>query len=114
MNDKIKQLPTQSNELSEFYKEYLEWVDAGVPEHQYFVTFTGLCSNFGYFAQYHGARDYTAFSEEMIKQFVDAGLNERYPFNRDYSGYNIEVYSDSIHLNPKRIAFVRERANGNV
>lgn len=101
---------TMSEELKEFYKQLIAWIDANLPEHEYFVTYVGLCSNFSFFAQHHGAYDYSHFTQEMVDQFVAAGLDPRYPFNRDYSGYNTESTNDICYLNPKRIAFVRENA----
>lgn len=52
------------------------------------------------------ARD---LSNEMVRQFKDAGLNIYYPFNRGSGEYDFECWQEICRDNPDRRAWVEAR-----
>lgn len=98
----------QSQQLTEFYKAYLAWVEAGAPEDdgQLLTRNVGLCTNLALFCEFaHEVPDY-----ELEQQFRDAGLSVFYPFNGSSAQYRQEKHAGTCHLNEKRIAWVRKHA----
>lgn len=105
---------SQSYTLSQFYAEYLAWVDAGAYDHPVFDCDSGLCLQLDRHIKATGG-SYTA-TDEMEKQFVNAGLCDVLPFNGGYLAGNgnlgryIEECKDHVcHINEERIAWVRNR-----
>lgn len=99
----------QSDTLTEFYRAYLAWVEAGTPKHPHFARCWGLCCNL---ADYYGGTTRASLSaaDEMRMQFRQAGLDEELPFN-PYPGsrkYTEESLAYQCHLNPHRIQWVRD------
>lgn len=100
----------QGRILTEFYRSYLAWFEAGSPDGTYSKS-DGLCLALEYFLGTKGlcggdaaaARQY-----EMKRQFVDAGLNPIFPFEDAVDYFE----RDDLHLNPKRIEWVRSHAKG--
>lgn len=91
----------QSDNLTKFYRAYLAWVDAGAITPQ-FSTHWGLCSAASFFC----ADDIRG---ELKRQFVLAFGDSEYPFGGRES-YRRDSDHDEIHLNPARMAWVREHA----
>lgn len=99
----------QSKELTQFYREYLKWVDSGASRNLPFDPGFGLCANL-----YEHLVDTTIYPEvlgEMTMQFSDAGLNDIHPFNDDILTYISDREAATHHLNPKRIQWVRDHIN---
>lgn len=102
-----------SDELKAFYRAYLAWLEAGAPEGMPFLRGLGLCSSVPDVVTRAYSYD---VRQEMKRQFREAGLNSTLPFNshpgatEDLPNYGDECNSGACHLNPKRIAWVREHA----
>lgn len=99
----------QSDTLTEFYRAYLAWINAGAyMGHPKFVRYAGLCCNLAnYFGGYSlGLRA----ADEMCEQFRQAGLDAELPFNLypDSRPYSDESLKDLCHTNPYRIQWVKD------
>lgn len=95
-----------SETLKAFYQAYLEWVESGAPDGLPFERHAGLCYNLRHCFIYP-----TGLNEalrEMEGQFIEAGLDESFPFGRD--NFYKRLYGDSQHKDRKRIAWVRKHA----
>lgn len=105
----------QSDELTAFYQDYLAWVEAGAVEVDSdlygYSRGSGLCSSLSNFCWRHEYYQYV-FHHEMKKQFEDAGLSSKIPFNSNIGEYSTESIDDTIHLNPKRITWVKDHTKG--
>lgn len=109
----------QSDELTAFYQAYLAWLNADAPETDVFGTNaygfargSGLCANLRYFCFHHKCYGHhTVYVAEMLNQFVEAGLDKQYPFNRyskDENSMSIEIRQNTCHINPKRVQWVND------
>lgn len=107
----------QSDELTAFYQAYRDWLNAGANETTNdannpfgFFRGVGLCGNLRLFCFQHSCYGHhTIYVAEMIKQFVDAGLDKQYPFNsysKDENSMSIEMRQDTCHINSKRVQWV--------
>ena len=95
--------------LTDFYRDYAAWLDAGAPNGDVFRQSRGLCTCLSRWCAENGVTEY--LNVDMNLQFVSANLDTIYPFNGgDHLGYAMEVRKNSCHLNPERIAWVREHA----
>jgi hypothetical protein len=99
----------QSPELTEFYRAYAKWLDVGAPEGDPFTRMCGLCSNLADFLVQRRITYAGKFQKELSRQFKQADLRIDYPFGGE-TVYFREQTHDTMHLNPQRIAWVRERA----
>lgn len=97
----------QSDNLTKFYRAYLAWATDGAPIGNIYNFFAscGLCYNSRLFANWQDR----SIRDEMIGQFIDAGLDAETPFNVSRS-YANDTTAKSHHLNTKRMAWVREHA----
>lgn len=93
-----------SKELYTFFKEWLEWADAGGKEHNVFVTACGLCSNFNEWMLLRG-RDGCGEELEILLDYTF--FDTIYPFGK--AEYRITALNGTQHKCPKRLAFVREQ-----
>ncbi len=100
--------------LLEFYTEYLKWVDSGTEKGFPFETHEGLCSSLERYLTSRGLdfNECDKVVKIMAGQFIEAGLNSFYPFNTDKAEYQDECEENSVHLNPARIQWVRDRVAG--
>jgi hypothetical protein len=109
---------SQSDELTAFYQAYVDWLDVGAPETVLhpknpfeFLRGVGLCGNLRLFCFQHSCYGHhTMYAGEMIRQFVEAGLDKQYPFNRyskDENSMSIEMRQDTCHINPKRLQWAK-------
>lgn len=98
------------NQLSEFYKAYSDWIDAGAPESEPFSRRSGLCGSIFLYAAMNGypVSERSALLLVMRVQFIKAGLNRDYPFNSQEKPYLVESARGLIHTNSDRIAWVRK------
>lgn len=97
-----------SEALKEFYAAYAEWLDAGAPQAKPFVRNNGLCLNLLLKMPLPYEETNAAF-EEMSEQFHEAGLDTLFPFDTREEYHTC----DNMHLNPRRIAWVRAHAEEN-
>ena len=114
----------QSKELTNFYRAYLNWLNAGAPiANEYdFKRTHGICCCITEFIEVEYAHkqenDHRKIISKMIdeiqSQFLLAGLEKWLPFNKfgDVDGidYLYEVLNGTCHLNPKRIQWVKGHA----
>lgn len=104
---------SQSSLLSDFYRDYLAWVDSGAPEHPVFDRNSGLCLQLDMYVSYV---DIEVYANDFESQLVEAGLCEAFPFNGGYKygdttalkDYTNECRSHACHLNEARIQWVRD------
>lgn len=100
----------QSQSLTNFYNAYAEWLEANAPEHPVFDRGSGLCLQLLRYCIDFGvdvdARH--AHMDEFTEQLTQAGLCDRYPFDIDDQSYLSSSRRMTCHLNPNRIAWVRE------
>lgn len=103
----------QSQYLTDFYREYLAWVDAGAGDHPAFNRSAGLCLNLVHHARWLNIDHEGRFLDEMEAQFEQGGLNKVYPFNLgEYSvarqSYLDECRLKSCYTNEARLKWVRQ------
>lgn len=105
----------QSPELTEFYRVYYAWVMTMMYGSQInpfgFKTNTGLCGALRTFCK---GKDFTAdqyrkMDDEMTIQFKEAGLSWLFPFD-DGLSYSVANAENTMHLNKKRMNWVKEHA----
>lgn len=90
--------------IKEFCIAYLAWVEAGAPDDTPFSRRHGLCANYNYFCRDpYDYGDYKAWDE--INDLVGGD----YPFGGKDTFYE-EVDKNTTHLNPARLAWVKEHA----
>lgn len=105
----------QSELLSEFYRAYAWWLDAGAPLDMGFYRNHGLCNSLRVWANRNAQLGYKNLHDELIEQFRQAGLDTHYPFNcGDRIYYLIECgdrnFNPRCHINEQRIKWVRDYA----
>lgn len=97
------------NQLSEFYKAYSDWIDAGAHGGEPFSRRVGLCASLCEYLREEGI----TFKERemalllMKSQFTKAGLSRDYPFNNADNSYYLESIDGKIHANKNRVAWVK-------
>lgn len=99
----------QSELLTQFYKDYLAWLNAGAPIGKIFTRSAGLCHNL---SQWAGL--FPEAFEDLIDELQDQ-LEEDYgesdfPFNNcdwPHEYYKHECAQRHTHLNEHRIAWVK-------
>ena len=97
--------------LREFLSAWIEWVDAGAAANDPFERGYGLCSNLHKWALQNCTGPYSqvkALVAELKETFVSDGLDDSYPFCSEWQ-YGEEVDTDTMHLNPARIQWVRSK-----
>lgn len=104
--------PKQSDLLTQFYRAYAGWLEAGAPERIIFSRSHGLCTNLVNWAR---ATDLDLYDRlrvnmEMRQQFRAARRDESYPFDGHPESYTQTVMEDRCYLNEHRIKWVREHA----
>ena len=96
-----------SSALLQFYKEWLAFAEG---ENQYnhpiFEVRCGLCSNALWWEEEHDMS--FLIRQEMIRQFVQAGLDTGYPFGGE-NRYIHDAATMSAIRNPMRLAWVKAR-----
>lgn len=97
----------QSAELTRFYQDWLAWAEAPRGEHQpiVFNRSAGLCGSLSLWC-YYTREDTYSIRGEMIRQFLDAGLNVLYPFGNNDT-YNFQSNMGTMHECPIRLEWVR-------
>lgn len=92
-----------SKELYTFFKEWLEWAEAGGDEHGVFYKHEGLCSSLESWYDYK----WLACLYELSSLLEYSGLDINYPFGKE--DYVRRLRNDTQHECPLRLAFVREQ-----
>ncbi|ELW9329501.1 hypothetical protein SIO49_002495 [Citrobacter freundii] len=99
------------NMLHKFYVSYAAWLDGGAIGGD-FVRNSGLCGNLFDYCEGHLRISPSNYLFEIHRQFARAGLDRNLPFNFSARDYDREKNAHACHLNPARIAWVRDRAAG--
>lgn len=94
----------QSSKLTQFYRAYQAWLDAGAPQHQPFYREVGLCENLGKYLHYSEPD----ILDEMLEQFRKRLKKIKYPFNKNGEDYMAEACGLKSYLNKKRLEWVKE------
>ncbi|AHI60064.1 hypothetical protein Ea92_07 [Erwinia phage Ea9-2] len=100
--------------LIEFYKSYAEWLIKGAPNNMPYERHSGLCRALDTFCMRRGmdTLDRYRLGDQQKKLFVDAGLNESFPFhNGDLNQYHYETILGTCHQNVQRVNWVHAHAN---
>lgn len=97
------------NQLSEFYKAYSDWIDAGAPEGKPFSRNCGICVSLTLHLKQMGLtpKEREQARKLMRAQFIKAGLSRDYPFNNAENSYYVECINGTIHTNKNRVAWVK-------
>ena len=90
-----------SKELYTFFKEWLEWAEGDGKDHEVFRSYAGLCSNLDWWC------GNSSMAEELYDLLYQTFGLYAYPFGEDE--YSDRRVSETQHLCPKRLAFVREQ-----
>lgn len=102
---------TNQEVLFAFYKAYSKWVDNRAPEwNEYeFTRDYGLCSCLAAFVRNSYGWDTftTPIQNYQSALFKKAGLDKCNPFNHEGYIYSYEAIGRVMHLNPRRIQWVR-------
>lgn len=91
--------------LKQFYIEMQKWIDGGCGEHEIFRTYNSLCDTL-----LHWSSNGHALRKDMVKSFITAELNEKYPFNKNPDHWAGENLDATIYENPARLAWIKEHA----
>lgn len=96
--------------LKAFYLAYAAWLAGDTDDETVFCKANGLCSNLQWYCAHTNADKAKWFDarNELHQQFITAGLDETYPFG-GCGSYAYDSIEQTHHLNPKRIAWVREQ-----
>lgn len=86
--------PHIPDDLQQAINEIYLWVKDGCPQHKYFSTDAGLCSNIGWVTKRYSVDINTYFFGE-----------DEYPFDGDWFSYNA---CTNKYTNPKRLAWLKE------
>lgn len=92
--------------LLEFLKSWLAWAEAGGQGPEY--TQDGLCCQIGDFIRINkSVSDWEREDMEVrLRHMLPMGM---YPFNSlDALAYSKECCDEAVHLNPRRLAWVRQ------
>lgn len=101
---------TDEQVLKDFYKGIAKWVEEGCSVGGVYRKDYGLCSNL---LRYCNEVAYTGkyvVLDSMVKQFENAGLNTRTPFNEDHYDYAIEKSYRTMYTNMARLAWIKDHA----
>lgn len=113
--------------LIRFLRDYKAWVDGGALEKEWSRPFSrdnGLCIQFKEWLLHHGYPEEHKYAYGWLGElFVSQGLSRCYPFNfnpktrypsvkNGEKEYYNEVYTDTTHLNPRRLAWVTAMIKG--
>ncbi|QXV74330.1 hypothetical protein [Rhizobium phage RHEph16] len=104
---------TEKEILKVFYQEIHKWICDGMPENKSFSEKSGLCANLTCFLQDYGLMGLARRQVEQImwNQFVDADLDDAYPFNiGTVTAYKKEQSECRLYQNPLRLKWIKDHA----
>lgn len=115
-----RQVIKSSHILYEFYKDWLNAATKGTSKCVRLLDAKryGLCTNLGEFLdEYEGSylrsvENSNIIKRELKKQFIDAGLDNIYPFG--LAAYDKGMIYETMHQDTKRIQWVRDRIEDGV
>ena len=102
----------------DFLTAWINWVDTGAPEGEPFSRRNSLClakydfcdKQYGYGVE---ADNYYDIGADLGRMFAEDGLHDTHPFydmkdEDDSSGYVTDKANKTMHLNERRVAWVRK------
>lgn len=98
--------------LKLFYVELLEWLNKGKPYNEVFTRDRGLCVLLATWAQHKGWNE-EPLTDELCRQFIDAGMDTKYPFNKTGLSYREESWRYGTMDNIQRIAWIKKHGQSN-
>lgn len=95
-----------SEQLKAFFEAYLEWAETG-DDHEVFEPYAGLCDNLDNFIAGNktSGTPKCAVKDELSSLLKSSFSNPVYPFETKAQYHE----SNDLHMNPKRIAWVRKQ-----
>jgi hypothetical protein len=102
----------QSTKLKTFYTEFQAWIDTGFSSHECFHPNIGICSNLDSWIEFNLYDDTTSenLSDELRKQFIEAGLHEVFPFDPQ-NEFGATSYTVGFKYNNEaRVAWIKEHS----
>ena len=100
---------TNEEIIANFLKAISEWVEVGCPyfNHYGFLPSSGLCTNLTIYC-YNNLLNFedTLNVEGHLKQMFNG--RGHYPFNNTGEDYFEEIGEETLYLNPKRLAFIKQ------
>jgi hypothetical protein len=101
----------QSEELTKFYQAYNDWLERGAPNNKPFSHKQALCGSLERFYEKLPPVEKLNLVSELRCQLEDAGLDTRLPFDKNWVSFHLSYQNSRLHLNPKRVAWVKEHLN---
>lgn len=96
----------QSAELTRFYQAWLAWAKTPNSDHPInFNRSSGLCGSLSLWC-FYALEDSHHIRDEMLRQFLEAGLDVMYPFN-NHDTYNFQANMGTMHECPIRLEWAR-------
>jgi hypothetical protein len=107
----LGQLSVSQKRLNSFYVDYYNWLQSGAEDKKPFRRRYGLCVNIDLYCKWmdinlQGAED---MQQEFQEQLQENELCLALPFNKDHPEYYLESQNDTMHLNPLRIQWIKDR-----
>lgn len=94
--------------LKQFYIDMNNWIEAAYEGNPVFRSHTGLCYNLVRWGVDKNL-NCSDLQEALVDQFMDAGLDPNYPFNKNDTEYDDER-KGLMYQNPARLAWIKEHA----
>lgn len=98
--------------VEQFLHEWLTWAMEGASDSR-FSRGMGLCNNLClWLVDNHGIEQpgYSKAYAHLKQMFDHDGLHMEYPFGEE--SFNLASRSETMHLDPRRLAWVRSKVNG--
>ena len=95
--------------LDQFLRDWLRWALNPQRSSQFHPHY-GLCTNLTFWCV---EEDEAALQFELRDRFTASGLDPDYPFNLDGLEYGNAARAGTMHLNPRRLAWVKEQLDAN-
>lgn len=103
--------------LTTFYRDLQAWINEGCPveNDHHFRKDRGLCANLDKWCMfdYEMSHEHSlALDKELEEQFIEAGLNAYYPFNKaNRIFFKEECDNWTMFENPERLAWIKNHCN---
>lgn len=101
----------QSNTITKFCRDYMNWFNKGTPSHEIFSTRNGLCRMWmDYLMTTIPNGEVVVAYAELKAIFKNENLDHMFPFNASHAEFIEEMHLNKSHLNEKRINWIMEHA----
>lgn len=96
--------------LQNFAQSILDYLENKGKKPDWFNPYFGLCFNWESYDEYDRQENYPMLSEIFSRH----KMHDEYPFNKDFWSYSKEQDDGTLYKNPKRLAFLRKLAKGDL